>query len=74
MDIYESYITTEYIQLNQLLKMCDIVSSGGAVKILMQDNDFYYNDELETRLRKKVYPGDEIKINNDILIKVFSES
>lgn len=74
MDIYESYIKTEYIQMNQLLKMCDLVSSGGEVKVLMQEHDFYYNGELETRLRKKCYPGDEIRINDQILIKVFSET
>lgn len=73
MDIYESYIKTEYIQLNQLLKMCSIVSSGGEVKALMQEHDFYYNGEIETRLRKKVYPGDTIQINEQILIKVYSE-
>ncbi len=73
MDIYESYINTEYIQLNQLLKMCDIVSSGGEVKLLMQENEFFYNGEPETRLRKKVYPNDQIQINDQILIKVYSE-
>lgn len=74
MDVYESYIKTEYIQMNQLLKMCDLVSSGGEVKVLMQEHDFYYNGEPETRLRKKCYPGDEIRINDQILIKVFSET
>ncbi len=74
MDIYESYIKTEYIQLNQLLKMCNIVSSGGEVKMLMQEHDFFYNGEPEMRLRKKVYPGDQIQINNQILIKVYSEN
>ncbi len=73
MDIYESHIKTEYIQLNQLLKMCNLVSSGGEVKMLMAEHDFYYNGEPETRLRKKVYPGDTIQINEQILIKVFSE-
>lgn len=74
MDIYESYIKTEYIQMNQLLKMCDLVSSGGEVKVLMQEHEFYYNGKPETRLRKKCYPGDEIRINDQILIKVFSET
>lgn len=73
MDIYESYIKTEYIQLNQLLKMCSIVGSGGEVKAMMAEHDFFYNGEPETRLRKKVYPGDTIQINDSIFIKVFSE-
>ncbi len=63
MDIYESYIKTEYIQLNQLLKMCSIVGSGGEVKALMAEHDFYYNGEPESTLRKKVYPGDNIQIS-----------
>lgn len=73
MDILEAYINTEYIQMNQLLKMCNLVGSGGEVKMMMETNDFFYNGEPETRLRKKVYPGDIIQINNQIQIKVFNE-
>ncbi len=73
MDIYESRIKTEYIQMNQLLKMCSIVGSGGEVKAMMTEHVFYYNGEPETRLRKKVYPGDTIQIDEQILIKVYSE-
>lgn len=74
MDIYESYIQSEYIQLNQLLKYCNLVSSGGEVKILMEQHQFFYNGEIETRLRKKVYPGDVIQIDDQIMIKVFDEN
>ncbi len=67
-------IKTEYIALNQLLKYSGIISTGGEVKFFFQENTLFYNGEIETRLRKKVYPGDLIKINEDYLIEVNSES
>ncbi len=74
MKIQELVISTEYIQLNQLLKYCDIVSSGGEVKFFFEENDILYNNTPETRLRKKVYPGDVIQINNEMQIKVADEN
>lgn len=73
MEKIELKISTEYIQLNQLLKYADIISSGGEAKFFIQDNEVLYNGELETRLRKKVYNQDEITINDELLIVVMSD-
>lgn len=67
-------INTEYIQLNQLLKLADIISSGGEMKWFMEENDIFYNGEIETRLRKKIYNNDIVVINDDIEIQVNIES
>lgn len=55
-------INNDYIELQQLLKLEDFISSGGAAKYFLADNEVYVNGELENRRGKKLYPGDIIKI------------
>lgn len=50
-------ITTEYITLQQFLKIENFISSGGEAKYYLQDNKVYVNDELENRRGRKLYPG-----------------
>ncbi|WP_369809944.1 S4 domain-containing protein YaaA [Gracilibacillus caseinilyticus] len=50
-------ITTDYIPLGQFLKLANILESGGMIKVFLQENGVYVNDELETRRGKKLYPG-----------------
>ena len=50
-------ITTEYITLQQFLKMNDIISSGG------EANEVSVNGEREDRRGRKLYPGDEVSVN-----------
>lgn len=57
-------ITTEYITLQQLLKMEDFISSGGQAKYYLLENEVYVNDELDQRRGRKLYPSDKIKIEN----------
>lgn len=61
-------ITTEYIELQMLLKMQDIITSGGQAKYFLQENDIFVNGELENRRGKKLYPGDKIKVLNQEFI------
>ena len=61
-------ITTEYIELQMLLKMQDIITSGGQAKYFLQENDVFVNGELEKRRGKKLYPGDKIKVLNQEFI------
>ncbi len=60
----------EYITLVNLLKTTDVVASGGEVKILLINELITYNGELEYRKKKKVFVGDEIIVNNEIMITV----
>ena len=55
-------ISTEYIELQMLLKMESIISSGGQAKYFLQENEVLVNNEPETRRGKKLYPGDVIKV------------
>ena len=55
-------INTEYITLQQLLKMENIISSGGEAKYYLASNEVYVNNELESRRGRKLYPSYVIKI------------
>lgn len=57
-------INTEYITLGQLLKIADIISSGGMAKFFLEENEVFVNNEKENRRGKKLYKGYEIKISN----------
>lgn len=56
-------ITTDYITLQQLLKLESIASTGGEAKILVSQLDITVNGEKENRRGKKLYPGDVIMIS-----------
>lgn len=55
-------INTEYITLQQLLKMENIISSGGEAKYYLAENEVLVNNELENRRGRKLYPADIIII------------
>lgn len=57
-------ITTEYITLQQLLKMEDFISSGGQAKYFLVEEIVHVNNELENRRGRKLYPNDLIKIQD----------
>ena len=61
-------ITTEYIELQMLLKMESIIQSGGQAKYFLAENEVYVNDTLEQRRGKKLYPGDKIRVLNQEFI------
>lgn len=62
MQIEEIVITTEYIQLGQLLKLANVVESGGHVKTFLADSKVYINKEIDQRRGRKLYPEDLIEI------------
>ena len=59
-------IYTEYIKLEQMLKIADIVSTGGEAKLFLLTTDIYVNDEVENRRGRKLYKGDVVKVNNNL--------
>ena len=58
----EIKINTEYITLQQLLKMENFISSGGEAKYYLMDNYVLVNGEEENRRGKKLYPNDHVII------------
>ncbi|WP_317300680.1 S4 domain-containing protein YaaA [Allobaculum stercoricanis] len=51
----------EYITLQQLLKACDLIQSGGQVKAWLAENDVRVNGELENRRGKKLRSHDVVE-------------
>lgn len=63
-------IDTEFIKLDSLLKLANLVMSGGEAKLLIQDGSIRINDQVETRRGRKLYPGDRIQIPGHALLTV----
>ena len=58
-------LKTEYIELQQLLKIENYISSGGEAKYFLAEEKVYVNNELETRRGRKLRVGDIVKIDKD---------
>ena len=52
----------EFITLQAVLQVGNVISTGGMAKAFLEDNDVFVNDELENRRGRKLYPGDEVKV------------
>lgn len=66
--VKEIKIDTEFIKLEQLLKLASIVDSGGIAKMIIQDELIKVNGEIETRRGRKLYPEDKIEYEGDIFL------
>ena len=53
-------ITTEFIKLQDLLKLANLVGTGGEAKIVIQEGDVSVNGEVCTMRGKKIRPGDMV--------------
>ena len=51
----------EFITLNVLLKITDLISTGGEAKWFLVNNDVFVNGEKENRRGRKLYREDVIK-------------
>jgi ribosome-associated protein len=60
------------ICLDQFLKTCG-VATGGQAKRMIQGGEVLVNNEVETRRRKKLKPGDEVQIYDDIFVVALAE-
>lgn len=57
-------ITTEFIRLQDLMKLADMVSSGGEAKQLIQDGQVLVNGVPCLQRGRKLRPGDEVTYRN----------
>ncbi|MDO9207613.1 MAG: RNA-binding S4 domain-containing protein [Sulfuricurvum sp.] len=62
-------LTDEFIELYKLLKILDLVDTGGQAKMIIEQEHVTRNGELETRKRAKIRKGDQIHVG-DIVINV----
>lgn len=60
-------ITTPFIKLDSLLKLSNLTSSGGEAKVLILDGKVSVNSEICLQRGKKIYPGDSVSYNGQII-------
>ena len=65
----ELKIESEYIKLDQFLKLADIASTGGHAKYLIQEGVVKVNGEVEMRRGKKLVPGDIVEVEGNQIKK-----
>ena len=52
----------EFITLQSVLQVGNIISTGGMAKAFLETEDVYVNGDLEKRRGRKLYPGDEVEV------------
>ena len=55
----------EYIQLDQILKKLDFISSGGETGMFLQSHSILLNGQKVSEKRKKIRPGDIVQIDEE---------
>lgn len=65
-------LTSEYIELNQLLKVVGLCDSGGAGKILVANGQVQVDGKQELRKTCKIRAGQQVSIG-DVRISVLAD-
>ena len=60
-------ITTEYIKLQDLLKLAGLTYTGGEAKVMVQEGLVKVNGEVFTLRGKKIRPGDRVEFEGKTL-------
>jgi ribosome-associated protein len=60
-------IRGDMIRLGQLLKLADVVDSGGELKALLAEAEVLVNGEPESRRGRQLHPGDLVTVADDEL-------
>lgn len=55
-----------YIELNDFLKINNVASTGGQVKLIIHSGVIKVNGEVETRNRKKLVVGDKVEFEGRV--------
>ena len=66
-------ITTEFIKLQDLLKLASLVGTGGEAKIVIQEGDVSVNGEVCTMRGKKIRPGDTVAFDGKELTVSYAD-
>ncbi len=60
----EIIIKTEFIKLQQLLKLVGIISQGSDIKLYIKENKVMVNNVPVTERGKKIYHGDIVMVKD----------
>ena len=59
----EVAIRSEWIRLDQVLKLAGAAGTGGEAKARIQEGEVRVNGQVETRRGRKLRPGDEVEMD-----------
>ncbi|PKO82933.1 MAG: RNA-binding protein [Betaproteobacteria bacterium HGW-Betaproteobacteria-11] len=65
MDLHEFRLEGEFIELNVLLKLLALASSGGGAKALIASGAVRVNGTSEIRIRRKLHIGDVVRVGGE---------
>ncbi|GHG08380.1 RNA-binding S4 domain-containing protein [Thalassotalea marina] len=60
-------LSSQPIELYKLLKIANLVGGGGEAKIVISEGYVAVNEEVVTQKRKKIYDGDVIYFNGEVI-------
>ena len=66
-------VFTDFITLQQLLKLANVIFSGGQAKAYLANNSIIINGVKDSRRGRKLYVGDTIIINNDLCLTLIKK-
>lgn len=58
----------EYIELNQLLKLMNLVGSGGEANMCITEGQVKVNNVIETRKRNKIRAGFKVEFRGQTIV------
>lgn len=64
-------IRTDYIRLDELLKLAGVTGTGGQAKRLIQEGRILVNNEVCQMRGKKLRPGDQVRVAEEELTLVY---
>ena len=67
-DVTESFINTEFIRLDSLLKFENIAETGGIAKDMIQNGEIKVNGEVCMQRGKKLRPGDFVTLGRKKIV------
>ena len=65
MTIHRFQLRGEFIPLTDLLKLLGLAPSGGAAKALIAEGAVVVDGEIETRIRRKLRPGQVVRFADE---------
>ncbi|MCG8700560.1 MAG: RNA-binding S4 domain-containing protein [Bacteroidales bacterium] len=61
-------LSSEFIELNKLLKITRVAQTGGHAKLLIEDGMVQLNGQVEFRIRAKIRKNDIVEIDDTRIV------